>query len=345
MNIKVLTKAVLLVLFSTVIGTANTLTIYQAEAESLLVRCDSIIYQLDSLTNQISNLEFGILESFYEPKQLTKLKSDSKNLLRDAANFRLELNTAFRQMRKKLTKTGQFLTFQPLLIDLELSSMSTYSSIQQLHFEINIKDNQVITNRAQLLTYFGLGIGLFGILIAVLGVIPKKQNTGLSKDAAEQKVVTSDMKGVKPNMNDQTGNQNFDNKHLELAKMNWGQFNKRRDFQWKVNFSLWSIIGVIIGFFATTGNPIDENISGTVLRIVTHIFILSLYIYWRIGLEYSNAQERALAKYHMKNVVNVKESEIDNYKEKPRFLKHWSPSAEIATTSLLVFISYLVTEN
>ena len=125
---------------------------------------------------------------------------------------------------------------------------------------------------------------------------------------------------------------------LELAKIYWGQFNKRRDLQWKVNLSFWGVIALVIGFCVTEG--VNESVAESEnLRYLSHLLIFLTYTYWRIGLERSNSIDKNRAREHMTQLL----SHGFEYKEIRKPIKFWSPTGEIAMTTILVLISLVVT--
>ena len=126
---------------------------------------------------------------------------------------------------------------------------------------------------------------------------------------------------------------------LELAKIYWGQFNKRRDFQWKVNLSFWGVIALVIGFCVTEG--VNESVAESEgLRYLSHGLIFLTYVYWRIGLERSNSIEKNRAHEHMDSALSSGFEYVENRKPVP----FWSPTGEIAMTLILLLISLVVTE-
>ena len=125
---------------------------------------------------------------------------------------------------------------------------------------------------------------------------------------------------------------------LELAKIYWGQFNKRRDLQWKVNLSFWGVIALVIGFCVTEG--VNESVAESEnLRYLSHLLIFLTYTYWRIGLERSNSIDKNRAVEHMDELLS------DNfvYKEKRKPIPFWAPTGQIAMTIILISISLVVT--
>ena len=125
---------------------------------------------------------------------------------------------------------------------------------------------------------------------------------------------------------------------LELAKIYWGQFNKRRDLQWKVNLSFWGVIALVIGFCVTEG--VNESVAESEnLRYLSHLLIFLTYTYWRIGLERSNSIDKNRAVEHMDELLS------DNfvYKEKRKPIPFWAPTGQIAMTIILLSISLGVT--
>lgn len=125
---------------------------------------------------------------------------------------------------------------------------------------------------------------------------------------------------------------------LELAKMYWGQYNKRGDNQWKVNLSFWGVIALVIGFCVTEG--VNRTIANSdCQRYVSHFLILLTYAYWRIGLERSNSIDKNRAREHMAKLL----SNTWKYTENRKPLKLWSPTGEIAMTFIMLLISLVVT--
>ena len=128
------------------------------------------------------------------------------------------------------------------------------------------------------------------------------------------------------------------NLHLEMGKLYFEQFNKRRDFQWKVNLSYWGVIAIVIGFSASKGmiSTISED---STLRFLIHLSIFVPYIWWRSGLERSNSIDKFRALKHMDKIVND-----DNfYEDCPKRFPMWSPYSECLMTLILLVISFYTT--
>jgi hypothetical protein len=66
--------------------------------------------------------------------------------------------------------------------------------------------------------------------------------------------------------------------YLRLADRAQHRFDQRREYEWKVNFGLWTAIGLALGFLLSADAPIDSKMkwAATILLAI----IVLVYGYW-----------------------------------------------------------------
>jgi hypothetical protein len=140
------------------------------------------------------------------------------------------------------------------------------------------------------------------------------------------------------------------NCYLKLAEIRWGQFNKRRDFEWKVNFGLWAALGFIIGLGLKgdyTSPPI--NVVGQGAFILMHSLILIAYLIYIHGLNFANQNDRRAA-FECQDRAESFAGTLDNELiakvagiiKVPKVLKKWYLAANYGFTLLLIIMSLIV---
>jgi hypothetical protein len=91
--------------------------------------------------------------------------------------------------------------------------------------------------------------------------------------------------------------------YLEIAKIRFGQFNKRRDFEFKLNALVWTVLLLVIGFVYRTDRTSITGIYECL--IVTGIVgITVLYILWMYDLHKANHLDLSMA------ILSIENSEL-----------------------------------
>jgi hypothetical protein len=82
--------------------------------------------------------------------------------------------------------------------------------------------------------------------------------------------------------------------YLEMSSLRFTQFNKRRDFEFKMNLSVWTVLAIVVGFMYRTGPA-----PGTGLRecfvIVGVLVLVVLYAIWMYNIHKANHSDFSVA--------------------------------------------------
>ena len=82
--------------------------------------------------------------------------------------------------------------------------------------------------------------------------------------------------------------------YRDLCVIRYGQFNKRRDFEFKLNISIWTVLAVIIGFIYN--RAAQPNVAAPEIIIVSGIILLFvLYVILMWNLHKANHIDLSLA--------------------------------------------------
>jgi hypothetical protein len=84
---------------------------------------------------------------------------------------------------------------------------------------------------------------------------------------------------------------------LKLADAAWRQFDRRRAYEWKIAFALWTALGVLAGFF-WKDNP-QIGLLPTVGIVAVLLLIAYMYWFkWSIGLWLANRYNQDEANHY-----------------------------------------------
>jgi hypothetical protein len=84
---------------------------------------------------------------------------------------------------------------------------------------------------------------------------------------------------------------------LRLAEAAWRDFDRRRSYEWKVNFALWPALGALGGFFWKE-NPQFEPLATISISIVLIIIAYTYWFKWSVGLWERNNLDQTVAHYY-----------------------------------------------
>lgn len=73
----------------------------------------------------------------------------------------------------------------------------------------------------------------------------------------------------------------------KLSEMGFDRLHKRREYEWKINFGIWTVLAVMIGFGATDSKDLKVDLPGF-LFLAMHVVVLIIYAVWTTGLQLSN---------------------------------------------------------
>jgi len=113
---------------------------------------------------------------------------------------------------------------------------------------------------------------------------------------------------------------------LKLASICFDRHDKRREFEWKLNLSLWSAIGIILAYaFTRDFIPVDRPPSTSLW--VAHSFVFVAYLYWTAGLYIRNKQDKEFGKRHLQDAEKHFPKEVAFHEKMTRIEKRkgWTP--------------------
>ena len=140
---------------------------------------------------------------------------------------------------------------------------------------------------------------------------------------------------------------------LRLAEAFWRDFDRRRAYQWKVNFALWSALGSFAGLSLRINQPLGIPWAGFVIVVLS--FIGYFYWFrWSVGMMRRNVHDQQGAHYYWGR-ADGDPNKADPWPKRdgaPRafqwkgstkygfkkVIRHWSHGSEVIFTLLLVFL-------
>jgi formate hydrogenlyase subunit 4 len=136
---------------------------------------------------------------------------------------------------------------------------------------------------------------------------------------------------------------------VELAKMGFDRFNKRRDFEMKINWGVWTVLAIMIGF-GIAGERSDQlKVNGAVF-LLTHLFAFSAYGIWMAGLQCSNKVDQRFAFFYedMAERILRGDGTVFDYQSKSSTffklggMRSWAIISEVGFTLVLLVANVLV---
>lgn len=140
--------------------------------------------------------------------------------------------------------------------------------------------------------------------------------------------------------------------YLELYKNLYASFYKRREFEWKFNFALWTPLAILIGF------GLKGEITSTVFSNnpeftwIAHVVVLVLYMTWSHGLHRANYIDKNNANKYEEALVSfvsgtaTADPQLGSVKPVTKVpfkkLVGWSPLVQIIITAGLLLINALI---
>lgn len=127
---------------------------------------------------------------------------------------------------------------------------------------------------------------------------------------------------------------------FKLAEQKWNEYNERRSYEWKINFSLWSGIGIITAFCI---NEINFSKDYIWLLIGVYVIVFIVYVIFRKGLSNSCANDQI---ERFKYINKIHELLDINESRKPHQWKflglNWSHFTQIFITLIVLTASVIV---
>lgn len=122
-----------------------------------------------------------------------------------------------------------------------------------------------------------------------------------------------------------------------LAEASWESMNKRRAYEWKVSFGLWTALGLLCSFALSAHLGIALRwILTACLGLISIVYVFM----WTRGLHQRNADDKKLAEQYWKEIE--KELSLDLRKQPngaTLFWADWSHGSQIIFTILLTAIA------
>jgi hypothetical protein len=94
------------------------------------------------------------------------------------------------------------------------------------------------------------------------------------------------------------------NHFTELAKISQDSFLNRRTYEWKVNFSLWSAIGLFT-YFALSNASVAKNLPLFALAVAYSVLFLIYALLWQIPMRQGFEMDKAWKHYYMHKAEGV----------------------------------------
>jgi hypothetical protein len=126
---------------------------------------------------------------------------------------------------------------------------------------------------------------------------------------------------------------------LKLAEARWRDFDRRRAYEWKVNFALWAALGSFSGFLWKIDNVIDKRYAITVI-ILLIAFGLLYWFRWTVGLWRRNKYDQDAAYYYWRRADGDK-SALDPWSEKPPIAFEWEGSLKDGHARVYALVTWI----
>lgn len=111
---------------------------------------------------------------------------------------------------------------------------------------------------------------------------------------------------------------------LKLANVAWRDFDKRRSFEWKVNFALWPALGAFAGFLFTHPDSASKVVAVVGIVLVAVIGIIYAFV-WTPGIRHHNRLDQEAAHHYWAAVDKVLEV------ESPKVRKDFTETLNLST--------------
>lgn len=138
---------------------------------------------------------------------------------------------------------------------------------------------------------------------------------------------------------------------LRLAEVAWRDFDRRRAYEWKVNFALWPALGALSGFFWKGSQNLDA-FPAVSISILLMIIGCIYWFKWSVGLWERNKFDQDTAQYYWARADGDPSSSRPLPRTQPgekswtnawndgwRVLGRWSHGSQIIITLILIAIA------
>ena len=92
---------------------------------------------------------------------------------------------------------------------------------------------------------------------------------------------------------------------LRLAEVAWRDFDRRRAYEWKVNFALWPALGAVSGFFWKGSQNLDA-FPAVSISILLMIIGCIYWFKWSVGLWERNKFDQDTAQDHRLGLTEIR---------------------------------------
>jgi hypothetical protein len=87
----------------------------------------------------------------------------------------------------------------------------------------------------------------------------------------------------------------------QLMSSYWAQFERRRDFEWKLSFAVWTVLATLVGFLLTKDVVLSRVwLTGSCALFSVALFVLHLY--WQRKIANRNDLDRDISRF-CENVI------------------------------------------
>lgn len=90
---------------------------------------------------------------------------------------------------------------------------------------------------------------------------------------------------------------------IELMKLAWSSFDRRREFEWKFTIALWTGLSAFIGIFLTRQVP--DRLAIPIGASVTAVIVFLTHLNFSLGLGRANNADRGLQYFYEREVRNM----------------------------------------
>jgi hypothetical protein len=131
---------------------------------------------------------------------------------------------------------------------------------------------------------------------------------------------------------------------FKLEECSWKEYDRRRTYEWQINFSLWTGLAVLTGF--ALGQ--EKSIPLPACTWIIFLLFAIVYVIFQYGLFISNRRDQDKRIFYMDCVRdNLGISLPEKLGTRPKtsskwLLLNWSHSSQIMITLLFLFLTWYV---
>ncbi len=132
---------------------------------------------------------------------------------------------------------------------------------------------------------------------------------------------------------------------FRLEECSWKEYDRRRTYEWQINFSLWAGLAILIGF------SVKEKFKlpcSPYLSIIVFSILALIYIYFQFGLFNSNRKDQGKRIHYIKQIHSLLDLPLpEGFNKKPWpstkcIFTNWSHLSQILITMIFLSITCIV---